>query len=176
MAGHGAAGVDWTGSGSPAGDPVRRYAAGMSRDEGFWSDRPRAGQDDAQLLLTEHIHMLRQLPYAELRRRADGEPQVEEVAGLSGRRYRRCTRIDRRDRRDGGQVVILVQVDDGTPAGRLDPLAEELVLAGADGEMVGEYTMASEGNDPRRYAFPTWLPVVGGILGIASIVLFLALA
>jgi len=35
--------------------------------------------------------------------------------------------------------------------GRLNPLAEEMVLATPGGEMVGEYTLASEGNDARRY-------------------------
>ena len=37
---------------------------------------------------------------------------------------------------------------------RLNPLAEQVLLATPDGEMVGEYTLASEGNDPRRYEMP----------------------
>jgi hypothetical protein len=49
---------------------------------------------------------------------------------------------------------VLVRVDTGTILGRLNPLAETLVLATPDGQMVGDYTMASEGNDPCRYRFP----------------------
>jgi hypothetical protein len=52
-------------------------------------------------------------------------------------------------------VRIHIRVDDGSLLGRLNPLAEEIVLATPDGEMVGEYTMAGEGNDPHRFR-PPW--------------------
>ena len=49
------------------------------------------------------------------------------------------------------ELRITVQVTTGSPLGRLDPLAERVVVSTPHGEMVGDYTMASEGNDPRRF-------------------------
>jgi hypothetical protein len=37
---------------------------------------------------------------------------------------------------------------------RLNPLAEQLLIATPDGEMVGDYTLAREGHDARRYQPP----------------------
>jgi hypothetical protein len=93
----------------------------MARLRGFWSERPRRGRDDARLLAAERLHALRHMPYAELRARAGRGAEVEDVAAPSGERFHRRTSVKR------------------------------LVLATPDGDMVGEYTMASEGNDPRRY-------------------------
>jgi hypothetical protein len=145
----------------------------MAEGPGFWSDRPRSGSDDAQLLLAEHVHALRELPYAELRDRGD---EVVHVSGPSGERYVRRTRVVRAKRGSGEELRVLVQVDDGTRAGRLDPLAEELLLVGPEGEMLGEYTLASEGNDPRRYVWPApWVPwVMVGILAALIAVAVLA--
>lgn len=126
----------------------------MDEPKGFWSDRPRTGQEDARLLAAERIHELRQLPYGELRRKAEDDAEVEELSGLSGERYRRHTSIKRLHRGGEEELHIKVRVDDGSLLGRLDPLADDLIIATPDGEMVGDYTMASEGNDPRRYRFP----------------------
>jgi len=114
---------------------------------GFWSKRYRKGADDAELLVAERLHELRQLPFAALASRAH---EVEEVSGTEGRRYQRVTSIKRR----GEDLRILVQVRKPSRFGRLNPLAEEMVIATPEGEMVGEYTLASEGNDPRRFDWP----------------------
>jgi len=66
----------------------------------------------------------------------------------------RRTSVRRLSRGGRHELRILVSVDDGTRPGRLNPLAEELLLASLHGEMVGEYTPASESNDPRRFAWP----------------------
>jgi hypothetical protein len=121
----------------------------MSKPKGFWSDRDREGQDDARLLATEQLHALRQLPYAELRARADRDTQVEDVTALSGEPYQRRTSVKRLTRGGEEELRITVQVTTGSLLGRLDLLAEQIVVATPDGEMVGDYTMASEGNDPR---------------------------
>ncbi len=126
---------------------------GMGERKGFWSDRPRKGQEDARLLAVARIHELRQLSFAELRRRAAGDAEVELLPGLSGGRYRRRTAIGRYTRGGEEELRITVQVMRPTWLGRLNPLAEHLIIATPDGEMTGEYTMASEGNDPRRYRF-----------------------
>jgi hypothetical protein len=120
---------------------------------GFWSPRRRKGADDAQLIAAERVHALRQLPYAELRKRAGGAPGVEDVAGTDGERYRSRVSVQRGTRGGQEELRILVQVHRPSRFNRLDPLAEELIVASPDGEMTGEYTLASEGNDPRRYRF-----------------------
>jgi hypothetical protein len=143
-------------------------------EPGFWSAAQRPGRDDAQLLLAAHVHGLRQEPYEELRRRAGAGPVEEEVPTLSGTTLRRVTRIA--THRDG--LRILVQVHDGTRAGRLDPLAEEQVLVGPGEDPTGEWTLASEGGDPRRYLFPTpWLPaaMVAGLVVVLALALLVAL-
>jgi hypothetical protein len=118
------------------------------------------GQEDARLFAIERLHELRQLSYAELRAQASDEAQVEEPSGNSGELsgtssdYRRRTSIKRFTRSGEKELHIKVQVDDGSRLGRLNPLAEHLIIATPDGEMVGDYTMASEGNDPRRFHFP----------------------
>ena len=96
------------------------------------------------------MHELRQLPYPELRARAGREPEVEQVEGMGGEPFRRRTAIERATRGGEEELRILVQVHRGR-LGRLNPLAEELIVATPDGEMTGDYTLASEGNDPRRY-------------------------
>jgi hypothetical protein len=121
---------------------------------GFWTPGRRRGRDDAQLLLAERVHALRQASYGELRGRAGAEPEVEEVSGPSGDRFRRRTSVKRFERGGQEELLVTVRVDDGSLLTRWNPLAEEMVHVGPDGEMVGEYTMASEGNDPRRYRLP----------------------
>jgi hypothetical protein len=125
----------------------------MTEQKGFWSERPRTGADDARLLAAERLHDLRHRGYDELRARADDAAEVEDLTGLSGARFRRRTAIRRLDRRDGEELYIVVQVYRPSLLGRLNPLAEERVAATPDGEMIGDYTMAAEGNDPRRYRF-----------------------
>jgi hypothetical protein len=120
---------------------------------GFWTPGRRKGSDDAQILAAERVHELRQTPYAEMRERAGRDPEVEYVDGPDGGRYERRTSIQRGTRGGAEELRILVQVQRGGRFGRLNPLAEELVIATPDGEMTGEYTLASEGNDPRRYRF-----------------------
>ena len=127
----------------------------MSERRGFWSPRSCRGRDDAQLLAAERVHALRQLPYETLRGSAERGAQVERVAGLSGQGYERRTTVKRFSRGGIDELRITVQVSSGSWLGRLNPLAEEAILMGPDGEMVGEYTMASEGNDPRRYRWPS---------------------
>jgi hypothetical protein len=56
----------------------------MGEPKGFWSERDREGQDDAPLLATERLHVLRQRPYAELRALADRDTQVEDGSGAVG--------------------------------------------------------------------------------------------
>ncbi len=80
----------------------------MSERGGFWSQRPRPGQDGAGPLVAERLLDLRQVPDGELVERAARPAQVEEV-----------------------------------------------VLATPDGAMVGDCTMASEGNAARRYGRPS---------------------
>ncbi len=97
---------------------------------------------------------MRHTPYPELRSKAGAPAEVEVVSGPDGARFRRRTTIKRFTRSGHEELAITVRVDDGTFFGGLNPLAEELVLATPDGEILGHYTMASEGNDPRRYRFP----------------------
>ncbi len=121
---------------------------------GFWSQRRRGGQEDAGLLLAARLHELRHTPYAQLVERAARPTEVEEVQGTSGEAYERRTSVARHTRGGGEELRITVQVARGSLLGRLNPLAEEVVLATPDGEMFGEYTMASEGTTPRRYDWP----------------------
>ncbi len=121
------------------------------RPRGFWWDRPRRGQDDARLLTAERLHELRQLSYTQLRSRAGGGPAVDAVTGPSGESFRRRTSIERRGRGEAEELRIRIEVYDGSLLGRMNPLAEQLIIATQDGEMVGTYTMAGEGNDARRY-------------------------
>src|SRR4051794_25805164 len=126
----------------------------MSQRRGFWTERRRRSPEDARLLAAERLDSLRAMSYEELVARAARDTEVESVTGLSGETYRRRTSVKRMGSGEREQLRIIVSVDAGTLRGRLDPLAEELVIATPDGEMVGEYTLASEGNDPRRYRFP----------------------
>ena len=144
-----------------------------SEGRSFWNDSERPGRDDAELLLAEQVHALRYTPYEELRRRAGEGTRVEDVETLSGTTMARRTKVTARD----GELQVLVQVDDGTPSGRLDPLAEELVVVGPEGDMVGEYTLAPEANDPRRYAPSSWLPlaVLAAVAVLAAIALLVVL-
>jgi len=121
--------------------------------KGFWSDR-RRGVEDARLLAAEAIHELRRRPYEDLRREAGGKPQVEDLTALSGERYRRRTSIRVGTRGGTEELRITVRVMRPSRLGALNPLVDTLIFATPDGEMVGDYTMASEGNDPRRYRFP----------------------
>src|SRR5690242_5367991 len=120
---------------------------------GFWTPRRRKGSDDAQLILAERVHALRQLPYDALRERAGGAPEVEDAAGPGGERYRSRISVQRGTRGGRAELRILVQVHRPGRFNRANPLAEELIVATPDGEMTGEYTLAGEGNDPRRYRF-----------------------
>ncbi|MBV8944135.1 MAG: hypothetical protein JOZ95_01850 [Solirubrobacterales bacterium] len=126
----------------------------MAERQGFWSERPRKGGDDAQLLVAERVHDLRHVGYEELRRRADTETEVEDVSGLEGKRYKRRTSVKRMSREGAEELRVHVSVVGLGRLARLNPLAEQVLLATPDGEMVGEYTLASEGNDPRRYQMP----------------------
>jgi hypothetical protein len=125
----------------------------MGERKGFWSERPRRGQQDARLLALERVHALRALSFGELRRRAGREAEIEAVSGLSGERFRRRTAIVPITRDGAEELRISVRVTTPSWFGRLNPLAEILLIATPDGEMTSEYTMASEGNDPRRYRF-----------------------
>jgi hypothetical protein len=80
----------------------------MGERKGFWSPRPRKGRDDAQLLAAEVLHDLRQAPYAELSRRADGEAETKEVTGLSGDAYTCRTTIRRSTAGGDEQLDILL--------------------------------------------------------------------
>lgn len=143
----------------------------MSERNGFWSARSRPGQDDAALLAVEHLHALRQLTHRALRERADGDWHDEEVAGLSGQRYRRRTRVLGTP---DDNMHIRILVDDGTRAGALRPLAEEIVHVMPDGHFLREHTLASSSSERRRYEFPTrWYPFAVGILSVVAIVVFL---
>jgi hypothetical protein len=128
----------------------------MAEQRGFWSERPRKGGDDAQLLVAERVHDLRQAGYEELRRRANAGVEVEQVSGPEGERYERRTSVKRGSRGGEEELRLHISVLRGGRLARLNPLAEEVLLATPDGEIVGDYTLASEGNDPRRYKTPGW--------------------
>lgn len=125
----------------------------MSEWRGFGAERSRAERDDARRLAAERVRQLHRVSFEQLRSQAGSDPQVEEVAGVSGSHYRRRTSIKRLSR-GGEELRILVQVDNGTRLGRLNPSAEELLLATPNGELVSEYTIPSEGNDALRYGWP----------------------
>ena len=126
----------------------------MAERRGFWSNQPRKGSDDAQLLVAERVHELRHVGYDQLRGRVGAGTEAEEVSGPDGQRYERRTSVKRMSRDGEEELRIHVAVVGGGRLARLNPLAETVVLATPDGEMVGEYTLASEGNDPRRYQWP----------------------
>ena len=126
----------------------------MAERRGFWSNRPRTGSDDAQLLVAERLHELRHVGYDELRRRAAAGTEVEGVTSPDGKRYERRTSVRRMSRDGEEELRIHVSVITGGRLARLNPLAETVLLAMPNGEMVGDYTLASEGNDPRRYQWP----------------------
>jgi hypothetical protein len=143
----------------------------MGERKGFWSARPRAGADDAGLLAAAQLHELRQLPHAELVRRAGGRWVDEEVAGLSGRTYRRRVRVLRSP---DDILHIRILIDDGTRTGALRPLAEEIVHVMPDGHFLREHTLAGSSAERRRFQYPTrWFPIAMGILGILMIVVFI---
>jgi hypothetical protein len=124
----------------------------VSERRGFWSRRPRKGREDAALLGAARVHDLRHTPYAELRDAARRPPDVEQVRGPSGEAFERRTSIRRFTRGGQEELRIAVRVTSGRSwRSRLDPLAEEVVLATPDGEMTGEHTLASAGSDPRRF-------------------------
>src|SRR4051812_6681842 len=100
----------------------------MGQLRGFWTPRRRRGQEDARILAAEQVHALRRLPYADLAARAKYRADVGTILGLSGDRYRRRTSIRRIGSGERERLRILVSVDRGTLLGRLDPLAEEMVL------------------------------------------------
>ena len=125
---------------------------------GFWSIRPRRGIEDAGLIAAGRLHELRQETYAALRARSSASWLVNDVAGPDGVPYKLRTRIKRFRWNGDEELRIVIRVDRGTLLSRLNPLADELIIATPDGEFVGEYTLASEGNDPRRYSFPTRRP------------------
>jgi len=125
----------------------------MGRWRDYWSEHPRAGCEDARFLATEQLHALRHTPYRELRARAGGHPEVEDIAWLSGQHFRRRTTITRVPWTSDEQLRIVVRVDDGSLWGRLNPLADDLVLATPDGEMVGAYPLPQKADDPRRFHY-----------------------
>jgi hypothetical protein len=108
----------------------------MPERRGFWSERPRAGREDARLLAVERLHALRQCSYAALGERADRVAAVEEVTGPSGERFERRTSVKRLWRGGAEELAVCVQVRAPTLLGRLSPLAEELVIATPEGGMV----------------------------------------
>jgi hypothetical protein len=95
--------------------------------------RRAAGEGDAGLLAAAQLHELRQLAHAELVARAGGAWVDERVTGLSGVTYRRRTRVLRGA---DGNLHIRILVDDGTRAGSLRPLAEEIVHVLPDGHFL----------------------------------------
>ena len=121
--------------------------------EYWWSRRPRAGHEDARFLAAEQLHVLRHTPYRQLRARAGCHTEVESIAGLSGDHFRRRTSIARVPWTSYEQLRIVVRVDDGSLWGWLKPLAEELVLATPDGEMVSDHALPQSANDPRRFHY-----------------------
>ncbi|MBV9195256.1 MAG: hypothetical protein JO168_14015 [Solirubrobacterales bacterium] len=126
----------------------------MAERRGFWSNRPRKGGDDAQLLVAERVHDVRHVGYDELRRRAAAGTEVEEVSGPDGKRYQRRTSVKRMSRGADEELRIHISVVGGGRLARLNPLVETVLLASPDGEIVGDYTLAGEANDPRRYQWP----------------------
>lgn len=97
--------------------------------------RPKPGVDDARILVQEKVHELRHTAYAVLRAEARRRPVWERVVGLGGEPMRRRTAIAQLGRGADEELAIAVQVYRDTPIGRLNPLAEDLVIATPDGEM-----------------------------------------
>jgi hypothetical protein len=121
---------------------------------GFWSDRRRKGQETPDSLRpSASTSYVSSRTLSSVRAPAT-RAQLEELPGLSGGRFRRRTSIKRFARAEGEELYIKVQVDDGSRLGRLNPLAEHLIIATPDGEMVGDFTMASEGNEPAPLPLP----------------------
>ena len=133
----------------------------MPEVKGFWSMRPRRGIEDAGLIAAGRIHELRQEPYAALRARSSASWQVKDVTGPDGQPYKLRTKTTLLPRSGDEELRIIVRVDRGTLLTRLNPLADEVIIATPEGEFLGDYTLASEGNDPRRYSFPTRKPPRG---------------
>jgi hypothetical protein len=75
-----------------------------------------------------------------------------------GQRYKLRTKIALLQRSGDEELRIVIRVDRGTLLTRLNPLADEVIIATPEGEFLGDCTLASEGNDPRRYSFPTRKP------------------
>ncbi len=99
------------------------------------------------------------------------------VTSVSGERFTRRTRVTRHERGGREELRVLVDVAPERDGGGLDPLAEELIIATPDGEMVGEYTLASEVNDPRRYVWPApWVPwaMIALLVAFVAIIFLLA--
>jgi hypothetical protein len=130
----------------------------MPEVKGFWSMRPRRGIEDAGLIAAERIHELRQVSYAALRARSSTSCLVKDVTGPDGQPYKLRTNITLLQRSGDEELRIVIRVDRGTLLTRLNPLADEVIIAAPEGEFLGDYTLASEGNDPRRYSFSTRKP------------------
>jgi hypothetical protein len=130
-------------------------------------------RDDARLVAVAHLHELRQASREALVARA-GEPEdVAWVTAVSGRALRRVTRI----RSDGGDLRVLVRVDDGRARGRVTPLAEERVLVTPDGHFVREWTPAGESPEARRHVGITPAVQLAGVaLAVLLLVAFVLLA
>lgn len=96
--------------------------------------------------VAEHVHALRLLPYPQLRQQA-------------------AARIG----------AVLVQVYDGAAAGRLRPVGGELILAGPDGELVGDVHPGGRGQRSGPSCRPRWLPLVGLVGPVVATVLLAGL-
>lgn len=73
---------------------------------------------------------------------------MQELTDLSGERLVRRTTVRRFERGGQEELRVTVRVDDGSRLGRLDPLAEDAVIATPDGQVVGDSTLASVGKRP----------------------------
>ena len=98
------------------------------------------------------------------------------MTGVSGRAYTLRTQISRHGASDGERVRVPIRVDDGGARERLDPLAEELVIATPDGEFLRAYTLANASEERRRYVgIAPWMIAVVIVAGAALVALWLAL-
>ena len=150
----------------------------MSEERGFGTERSPEGQYHARLL-AEHLHAPRQLPTTSCAGRAKGPPRSSRSSGCRALASARRTKITRHrsDGPDGERLRILISVDDDSRRQRLNPLAEELIIATPDGEFTRESTLPNQTDDPRRFTGIT--PVMlaaGALLAVVLIVVFVLLS
>lgn len=121
---------------------------------------------EAWQLVDERLDELRRLPPDELRRRARGAPEVEEIARGSGR-FRRRTRVIALPH---DRLGLKVRVD----AGGRRPRAEAGLVVTSTGEPAPEWSRAGEPPPANPFAFGPRVMLAGLVLAVVLFALFFA--